>query len=247
MRDLERDLRYVGQRIEYPAERDIAPLLRGRLEPPARAPWFRRRLVLALVTAFAVIGAAFAVPQARTAILHFFHIGGITIEPVERLPSVPPARTLDLGERVSLAKADDLADFRVVVPKRLGNPDAVYFDRKTPGGVVWLVYGSKRHVRLLLAEFIGENAPAYAEKQVAPGTSVERVYVYGERAVWISGKPHVVTFADRDGHLRYSARRLAGNTLIWQSAEMTFRLEGTTLTKSEALAIANAVSAARAP
>lgn len=57
----------------------------------------------------------------------------------------------------------------------------------------------------------------------------------GHPGAWITGAPHVV-FA------RPVPPRLAGNALIWLAGAVTYRLEGRTLGKAEALALAREVT-----
>ena len=62
-------------------------MLELRLEPvPARRSR-RRGLVLVLAVVVVAIGIAFAVPPARSAILDFFHLGGVTVERVQTPPA----------------------------------------------------------------------------------------------------------------------------------------------------------------
>ncbi|HJQ73513.1 MAG TPA: hypothetical protein VJ814_01410, partial [Gaiellaceae bacterium] len=92
MAELERDLRETGRLLAWPAEPDLSPRVRARLgEAAPRERFFARRrvLVVALAALVVAVGAAFAVPPARTAILRFFHIGGETIERVDTLPNAP--------------------------------------------------------------------------------------------------------------------------------------------------------------
>src|SRR5205823_1036388 len=86
MSALELRLRALGQALELPPEPDLAPRVLERLEGRRRPfPW-RRGAVLALALLVLALGAAFAVPQARSAILRFFHLGGVTVIRVETLP-----------------------------------------------------------------------------------------------------------------------------------------------------------------
>ena len=62
------------------------------------------------------IGAAFAVPQARSTILRWLGIGGVRVQFVDRLPVVPANRTPIIGVPVSLDEARARVGFRVLVP-----------------------------------------------------------------------------------------------------------------------------------
>ena len=78
MPELERSLRTL--QVEWPATPDVA----SRLELAPRRS--RRWIAVAAVAVALAIGAAFAVPQSRSAILRFFHLGGVSVERVETLP-----------------------------------------------------------------------------------------------------------------------------------------------------------------
>ena len=82
MTELERALVALGRELDLPPEPDLRSRVRERIE---RRPRYRRALVPALALLVA-LGIALAVPEARSAILRFFHIGAVTIERVETLP-----------------------------------------------------------------------------------------------------------------------------------------------------------------
>src|SRR5436190_17500668 len=109
MTELERALLALGEAIDFPAEPDLRPRVRERLQ--------RRRLGRPLALAFAAVvvavGIAFAVPPARSAILRFFHIGSVSIERVQQLP---PARERPLAAGLGPALSLDEAEARSGVP-----------------------------------------------------------------------------------------------------------------------------------
>jgi hypothetical protein len=243
--ELERALQDLGARIDYPPTPELAPGVRTRLaaRPTHRPIWRRRRLVLVLAVLLAALGAAMAVPQARTAILEFFGLRGATVERVVLLPEVPPDGSLALGEPVSLEEARDRVSFPVLVPELLGPPDEVYVADDVPR--VSLVY---RHdtkvptttgegIGLLLTEFRGDLAPQLIEKMVAAGTNVEELTVDGAPGLWISGEPHVLLYRDERGDVREETLRLAGNTLLFERGNLLVRIESS-LSKAEALEVA---------
>ena len=140
MTELERALVRLGDELAFPAAPDVSARVLARLaEPPPRRR--RRALVLVLAVLALAVGAAMAVPQARTAILELFRLRGATVERVETLPPVPPvdplsARVLELGTPIPVA---DLETGAVLVPAALGTPDAAYVSKSVPGKVS-LVY-----------------------------------------------------------------------------------------------------------
>ena len=231
MAELETALRQLGGEVAFPPTPDLASAIRGQLD---RRRFRHRRVTIALVTALVVaIGAVFAVPQARTAILDWLGLRNVSVVRVEKLPAVPAHGNLDLGQRVTLDDAKRHAPW-LLVPD--GTPDSVWVNKSLPGGKVSLLWGTPSNVRLLLTEFTGRT---YIEKVIDGDTQVERVKI-GDAGAWFQG-PHVVMFQDRDGRFRESHARLARNTLVWQVGDLTLRLEGS-LTKDEALRIARTVS-----
>lgn len=231
MAELETALRQLGGEVAFPPTPDLASAIRGQLDRPR---FRQRRVAIALVAVVAVaIGAVFAVPQARTAILDWLGLRNVSVVRVEKLPAVPAHGNLDLGQRVTLDDAKRRAPW-LLVPD--GTPDSVWVDKSLPGGKVSLLWGTPSNVRLLLTEFTGRT---YIEKVIDGDTQVERVKI-GDAGVWFQG-PHVVMFQDRDGRFRESHARLARNTLVWQLGDITLRLEGG-LTKDEALRIARTAS-----
>jgi hypothetical protein len=220
MPELDAALRELGRQVEFPPTPDLASQLRGRLERPRR---WRRPLAVALAVLVVAVGAVLAVPPARTAILDWLGLRGVSIVRVDELPPTSPVGRLDLGRRVTLEEAPPWT----LVPDE--KPDSVWVD----DGTVNLLWGTPDDVRLLLTEFRGE---AFIEKLIEPNVDVEPVSVNGLPGAWLE-QPHVVMFKDPSGRLRDNEGRLAGKTLIWQDGDLTLRLEGD-LSKAEALRIA---------
>jgi hypothetical protein len=222
MPELELALADLGRHIEFPPSPELAPRVRERLaERPESRPGLTRRRGMALAFALlaVAVAAALAVPQTRAAILEFFHLRGVTI-----------------GEKVSLDEARDRADFEIVVPEALGDPDGVYFQETPPGGMVSLVYGTPEHPRALFTQFRG-SVEEVIFKKTAAGTQIDSVRVRGEPGYFLSGNPHEFSYFDRRGEYRQEIVRLAGNTLLWERGPLTLRLEAD-INKEEALKIA---------
>lgn len=237
MPELERQLAALGARLEFPPTPDLVTAVRARL---AARPRRRRRLALALALLALALGVALAVPQARTAILDFFGIGGVRVQFVDRLPEVRPGHRLDLGRRATLAQAERRVGFPVLVPSLLGAPDRVYVRVPPVGGAVTLVYGGQQRVRALVTEFRARQGVGFAQKTIGPGTSVETLTVEGGRGAWISGRPHLFTYMGLDGGIAQDELRLARNTLLWERGDLTLRIEGD-LEKADALRIAGSM------
>jgi hypothetical protein len=246
MPELELALVELGRSLEFPPTPDLAARVRERIaaeKAPRRRVTLipaRRALVVALAVLAVSVGALMAVPGTRAAILEFFGLRGVTIERVDTLPTVPKQTALDdLGSRVSLDEARELAAFEVVVPERLGEPDEVYFLDFPPGGMVSFVYGSVEEPRALFTQFRATVDEVFFKK-VEAGTEIEDVRIGEQFGFYLSGNPHVFGYLDEDGQFREETVRLVGNVLLWERGELTLRLEGD-ISRDEALRIARSV------
>jgi hypothetical protein len=242
MPELELALRDLGTSLEWPAEPELEQrVVRRTRELPARRPLVpRRTLVIALAVLAVAVGAAFAVPQSRAAILELFHLRGVTIERADELPTVPVQTGLGtfLGDRVTLGQARERASFEVVVPEALGEPDEVYFQESPPaGGMVSFVYGTSDDPHALFTQFAG-RVDQVIFKKIAADT-VEPVTVDGQPGYWLEGA-HFFSYLDRQGDMQSEQVRLVGNVLLWERGTRTLRLEAD-ISKEEALRIAGSV------
>lgn len=210
MTELERALVQLGRELEFPCEPDLRTRVRERI---ARRR-FARPLAFALGLLVVAAGIALAVPQARSAILDFFHIGAVTIQRVETLP---PAREAPLAAGLGppLTRAEAEAQSGVALVLRGMRPQR-FFAR--PGLIATLL--QYRGVPVLLAEFNG-NQLAVTKKLVVGGTRVESAAI-GTLGLWLTGGRHVVVW--NRGLIEQP--RLAGNVLLWTQGGRTFRLEG---------------------
>ena len=86
---------------------------------------------------------------------------------------------------------------------------------------------------VLLSELRG---PGYFLKKLVGGeTNTRFVQVRNEGyGLWLAGKPHIFFFP-------HEPARLAGNTLVWQENETTYRIEGPGLTRQKALDLARSL------
>ena len=228
--NLELELREVGRLLGYPPEPDVAPAVLARLDQPR--PLFglerRRLLVVAFAALAAAIAVAFAVPPARTAILHFFHIGS---ETVERVPTLPPAErrspVAGLAGPMSPERAGRVAGFEPVLPPTHGRFYAA-------SGII----ATYLRPRVVLMELHADLA--FMKKVAGPNTHIEPLTVNGHFGLWITGAPHVVSYLDSTGAGQEKVVRLAGNVLVWAHGSVTLRIEGP-LTRDEALRLAKAL------
>src|SRR5919198_1247002 len=216
MPELERDLREVGRLLAFPPEPELVPAVRTRLgEAPRPVPFVARRrvLVLALAALGVAIGAAFAVPPARTAILRFFHIGGETIERVPTLPNAPHRSPIaGLAGPMSVEDATDRAGFNLVLPPKHGG---IYAD----DGIV----ATYIRPRVVLTE--ARSDLGFMKKVVSPQTRLEPLRVNDHDGMWIEGAPHVVTYLDSQNFSHQRTVRIAGNVLVWAYGSVTLRIE----------------------
>jgi len=241
--ELERALVALGRDLAVPDAPALVPRVLQALERPRPSTSRRLRLGLALaVVLVAALLAALAIPDARSTLLRFFHIGAARIEVVDELPTVvpePPELDLEtaLGERVSLAQARRRAGFDLLELDE--RPDRVYLG---PRGTVWFLYGRPDAVRLLVAQTpqLRVDEPFILKKLAGAGVSVETARVRGNPAYFLSGEPHELILIDEHGIPVQETARLAQDVLLWEEGGRTYRLEGE-LTLDEALDIANSL------
>jgi hypothetical protein len=252
MTELERALVSLGAELAYPETPDVsAAVLRRVAEPAPSRGRGRRTLVLAFAVLAVAVGAAMAVPQARTAILEFFRLRGVTVERVETLPRVPGSteEALALGRPVPLSETGvPLVKLpEQLVPSALGPPDAAYVSEEPYGLRLSLVYepgegipeSPYTGVGILVSEFVGGGAERYVEKLVDAGTRVERLQVGPYPALWLEGGPHVVFFETERGVFE-DPGRLAGNTLLVERDDVLVRIEGE-ISRARAIEIAESL------
>jgi hypothetical protein len=222
MAELERDLRALAAHVELPAERDLWPGVQARLAPRPRRFW-ARPLAVALIAAAVALGIAFAVPSARSAILRFLGLEGVSIVRVEKLPAVssnPPV----VGIRTTLPVAEQLLGFEpLLLDSKV--PYRAYLDPSRQA--LLLLYGKPLRLRL------EETRLGVFEKMVTLEQRVEPVSVNGDRGIWVGGRHVLDDF--------FSQPRLAANTLVWKHDFVTYRLEGR-FTKEQALELARSAS-----
>jgi hypothetical protein len=250
MSELERSLRLLGDAVAFPEAPDVSESVQrrlGGLRPERRRPR-RRTLVLAFAVVALAIGAAMAVPPARTAILEFFGLRGATVQRVDSLPTVTQPDSPDPGSQLLLGEPLPVEDERLLVPAALGRPDAAYAAEEDYGLRLTLVYGpgdgvprsQYTGVGILVTEFDGAIDTRYLDKMVDADTSVEQLTVGGNRALWLEGGPHFVVFRTESGEIGEDVGRLAGNTLLIEHEGMLVRIEGQ-IDRAQAIEIAESL------
>jgi hypothetical protein len=222
--DLELELRELAAAIAWP----LTPGLRPELAPERRAMPRRGLVAIVIAVVAAAVGAAFAVPQSRGAILRFLDLGSVHVEFVDRLP---PARerslAADPGRPVSMATARDLLHEQPLQPSLRSAPTLHARD-----GVVSQLFLHDGEP-VLLSEIGGSGGPVLKKIALA-GTSVRWLTVAHGPAVWLTADRHVVVFP-------HATARLAGHVLVWQHGDLTLRLEGAHLSLRDALSLAGKI------
>jgi hypothetical protein len=214
MTELERALVQLGRELDWPAEPD----LRFRVPTRIGRRSFARPLVVAVALALGAFAIAFAVPQARSSILRFFHIGAVTIERVETLPAAQERPlAAGLGPALTLKEAEAQSG----VPLVLHGPKPQHFYAQRGLIATSLRYHGKP---ILLAELQGEQV-GITKKLAGSGTRVEPAAI-GSSGLWLSGGRHVLIWETGAGSTGRIEPRLAGDVLIWTEGDRTFRLEG---------------------
>jgi hypothetical protein len=222
MSELERALSGLAAEVEWPE----TPVFELRVEAVARRRPRRRSLVLAFALVVVTVGIAFAVPAARSAILDFFHLGGVTVERVQTLPAAEE-RPLGaaLGRPVTRAEAEGILGGPVRLPRVSGRPQL--YERE---GVISAVLATPEPV--LVSQLRPLGGGALLKKVAGMAGTVESVEIAeGRGGLWIAGEQHVVYWLE-------APPRLAGNVLLWEDGGSTYRIEGKRLTKERALELA---------
>jgi len=138
---------------------------------------------------------------------------------------------LGLGRQVDVAATSRSVDFPVRLPAdaAVGPPSSAWVQEGRLS-IVWPASAAlpglqEPSIGLLLSEFRGSLDPGYFEKILNPRTRIEPVTVGGVTGWWISGEPHGFVFVRPNGDPAFDSRRIVGDTLIWTSGDLTYRLE----------------------
>jgi hypothetical protein len=254
-RDLERSLSEIGTRLDGP-RRDMWPAVRTRIEERRAQPWWSRlgvdrgtfAPVLATLTVI-LVTALVLTPGFADALGHLLNIPGVQIYRVATTPTPMPTTTATVpfpGQRAaSVAEATRIAGFAVREPAALGTPDEIYVE--TAPVRVTLVYRTRQGlpatavpgISALVVEFKGSLDAPILGKAIGPDTTLEALPLSsGNTAYWLAGKPHQFFYRDTAGNTQPDTLRLAGNTLLWESAGVTYRLEAQ-VSRDEAVRIAS--------
>ena len=230
---LEQRLQELGRELAFPPEPDLVPRVladtRGR-----PFPW--RSAALAFAVLAAAVATAFAVPQARSAILRWFHLGGATVELVDTLPpAAERAQAGGLGRPLPLAGAEQRVGFHFLLPPLGHDPRRAYVIGDSVATVVLRSHGAT----VLLSEFESYGEPTLKKLAVRKSV-IEPTRVDGAPGLWLAGGPHTLSWIDRETGYQERPVVVRGNVLLWLHRGLTLRLEGR-LSKAQALELARSI------
>lgn len=261
---LEQALIEAGRAIEYPPVPNLAARVRRDLNPDRSRQPDRARPRPAFVIALAMLAAIallLIIPETREAIAQLLGLRTIriieTTPPPQQIPlTATPARTTPVPSatpgvvpfkqccETTLAEAQQRADFELLLPPdeqptRVFFQDQVFGRGSEPQQVV-LVFGDPDRPRYILYQ-----ATRFLYAKVVPrdgGTVITATQVSGQRALWLTGAPHILVTLDQNGDPLLDVERpVNANTLIWETGDfdtgVTYRLE-TALSLEEARAFA---------
>jgi len=236
MTELEQALAVLGRELAIPPTPDLSRAVRARIGR-RRAP--RRWFVVAVAVVVVGFGIAMAVPDARSSILRFFGIGSVKVERVGTLPASREAPlTAGLGKPRTLAQAERIAGFRMVLPRFKGAPPSRYY--AISEALIATVIRDGR-TPLLLTELQGDQT-FLSKKFVDRNTTVEPARVGTHQGLFLSGGRHVVQYLQSNGsQVHELSTRFAGNVLLWFDGVRTYRLEGQ-VSRDEAIRLANLIT-----
>jgi hypothetical protein len=247
---LGRALTSAAREVAWPDTPDLAGrvsrAVRERGRHPSRLrlgvsmPSRRRTLVLVMAGLLLLAAAAVA---AKIVI----DLGAITIDTIPGRPTALPTAIASgptLGHAATLEEAEDEAGFRAMVPRALGDPDAVWVDVTTEGSRIVMAWSPTALLPAVddlpwgavLYEFRGQMEQA-AKSVFLEGNTFEEADVGGLDGLWIAG-PHELDLVTDDG--AYASYRVTGNVLVWKSDGVVLRLE-TSLRKAAALRLGESI------
>ncbi|HEY8169904.1 MAG TPA: hypothetical protein VIH24_02250 [Candidatus Limnocylindria bacterium] len=220
-------LQALATELAFPPTPDLRASVERAIARPARRSWWPsawpRAVALAVLATLLIAAAATALVIA---------VPGLRLTFLPALPS-PDIPDEPLATRLALGRPVDPETIAVGIPAALGTPDEAYVigdDR-----VISLVYAADDRlatlgdsgIGLLVQVIEGALDREQVEKLVAsdPGTSVAAVQVGDADGFWITGPPHLVRIIDPNGGPSTLPTRLAGDTLVWESGGVLYRME----------------------
>jgi hypothetical protein len=232
MSELERRLVAAAPYYPFPETPAVASAARARLGERPRGR--RVRVALAFALAVALVGGVLlaASPGARSAILDLLdRVPGIQIERRISLPEAGYTGAPNYGIEMGLDEAEQRFGRPLRLPRRVGEPQHVYWLQYPPGDMITAIYGGDdRRAELVFSQW-KTGGPDLFYKALLGNTEAEAVQVDGAPGLWIHGGEHLVWFLSPDERdpnvaIHYSTRGwLAGNVLAWRVGDVVYRLE----------------------
>jgi hypothetical protein len=220
---LDAELRLLAADVTFPPTPALASAVAARVEgrgggmPPLHRPWVRS---LALAVWLSLLAAA-------TVLAISWWLPGLRIVPVASVPPVPSVPGADLRLGAPTAATD--VPFAVAMA---GSPSSAFTGGE--GEVVSLVFVAREGlpeigttgIGLLIQRLEGDLETVMVEKLVDEvGASVIPISVGEASGFWIEGPPHLVRYLTPDGAVRSEMTRLVGDTLVWQTDGVIYRME----------------------
>jgi hypothetical protein len=243
---LEQALVSAGRSIRFPPTPPLAVRIATHHAPSRRLALSPRWLMPAVVALAVALAMLLAFPDTREALAQLLGLRTIRIIPVTPTATTgTPEATATLARssqccETTLADAETKSRFMILLPP--GEPPSRVYLQELPqfgGGAqqVILVFGDPASPRLTLYE----ASDSLYGKLVSSGTVVEETTVKGERALWLSGAPHVLIYLDPNGRAQFDVERpVTANTLAWEVGNVTYRIESN-LSKEEAIRFAESL------
>jgi hypothetical protein len=229
---LERRLADARALLDGVQVRDVRAAVRVTLSNPGRARYGRfrrvgRGSVLALAAVLIIVSGAVAARFGLPDVL--FQQSQQQGEPLDDQTPIGQGWTFD--SEITLEQAESDVDWTVVWPQSLGRPDHVYEQRIGAATMISLVYnprvgypaGGSGGPGVLLVEVGGALENLQITKTIPEGGVVEAVNLAGVTGYWVAGTFHQFAIDARNGeHLLH---QVGGQTLVWQSGGVVYRLE----------------------
>jgi hypothetical protein len=229
---MEAALADLATAIEWPAtprlSAAVGAAIRAQKQPDSGWRPARRGLLLGLIAAVLLVGAAAAIGIA---------LGGLRIISGGPPPGspLPDALVLERGfGEPATVEAAETALNGLLVPElpALGEPDHVFFDDRTESAT--LVWGARdglpadpgTGLGIVVTQFRADIGPETFEKAIRSGTRVERITVNDTTGYWIEDGEHFFYFRTADGNVLETTIRMVGTTLMWEQDGLTVRIEG---------------------
>lgn len=264
--DFEAQLRSITNGMEYPRTPDIAGSVSARLHSSTRLRFISKPFAWSLTIALILISSLLVIPPVRAAVIEFIQIGIVRIFPQPTEPTLEAVRTatpeslaptaatpspqvpsliplLDkIAGKTTLASAQKSVDYSILLPAYpagLGEPDDV-FVQDAEGAMTILVWLDPQQPDKVLMSLHFIPSGSWAINKMGPRI-IQETQVNGQRAIWAEG-PYPLRLRG-SGDIEFT-RLINGHVLIWEDADITYRLE-TDLSLDEAIKIAESLEPIR--